>query len=219
MPQSNPTTRTYHGLSDAYDFFNTRLFGGTLPRCLITMQRKNKTYGYFARDRFGTRDGEEITDEIALNPSHFRARTTEQSLSTLAHEMVHLWQHHFGEKKSRAGYHNKEWADKMEAIGLEPSDTSLPGGKRTGQRVSHYIRDGGPFHRACTELVKLGFIMPYVEMWGDDEARKTRKKKAASKTKYTCPGCGLNAWAKPDLSLRCGACELELLAEESAEEN
>jgi SprT-like family len=219
MPQPNPTTRTYHGLSDAYDFFNTRLFGGALPRCLITMQRKNKTYGYFARDRFGTRDGEEITDEIALNPSHFRERTTEQSLSTLAHEMVHLWQHHCGEQKSRAGYHNKEWADKMEAIGLEPSDTSLPGGKRTGQRVSHYIRDGGPFHRACTELVQLGFIMPYVEMWGDDDARKTRKKKAASKTKYTCPGCGLNAWAKPGVVLLCGGCDQELATEESEGED
>jgi hypothetical protein len=61
--------------------------------------------------------------------------------------------------------------------------------------------------------------MPYVEMWGDDETRQTRKKKAASKTKYTCPGCGLNAWAKPDVSLRCGACELALLAKEGAGEN
>ena len=219
MPATNPTKHTYDELTTAYDFFNARLFEGKLPRCLITMQRKNKSYGYFAGERFGTRDGEEITDEIALNPSHFRERTTEQSLSTLAHEMVHLWQHHFGEKKSRAGYHNKEWADKMEAIGLEPSDTSLPGGKRTGQRVSHYIRGGGPFHRACTELVKQGFIMPYVEMWGDDEARKTRKKKAASKTKYTCPGRGLNAWAKPGVVLLCGECDQELAAEESEGED
>jgi hypothetical protein len=40
------------------------------------MQRKGKTYGYFAGGRFGTRQGTEITDEIALNPSHFRDRTT-----------------------------------------------------------------------------------------------------------------------------------------------
>ncbi|MDQ2774935.1 MAG: hypothetical protein M3Y57_08460, partial [Acidobacteriota bacterium] len=33
-----------------------------------------------------------------------------------------------------------------------------------------------------------------------------RKKKAASKTKYTCPTCGANAWAKPDTQLICGAC-------------
>jgi transcription elongation factor Elf1 len=30
--------------------------------------------------------------------------------------------------------------------------------------------------------------------------------KAASKTKYTCPGCGLNAWAKPEVNLVCGDC-------------
>jgi hypothetical protein len=33
-----------------------------------------------------------------------------------------------------------------------------------------------------------------------------RKKKAASKTKYTCPNCDQNAWAKPDAGLICGIC-------------
>jgi len=212
MPTPNPTKRTYDDLTTAYDFFNERLFDGTLPRCLITMQRKNKSYGYFAGGRFGTLDGEEITDEIALNPSHFKKRTTEQNLSTLVHEMVHLWQHHHG-KPSRTGYHNKEWAAKMQAVGLIPSDTGAPGGRETGQHVSHYIGAGGAFDRTCAELLALGFAVPYVELWAEGE-EKTRKKKAASKTKYTCPDCGLNAWAKPDVLLRCGECELELLAED-----
>src|ERR1700743_3451365 len=102
----DPTRTTYQGLTEAYDFFNTRLFGGRLPRCLITMQRQKKAYGYFAGGRFGTVDGAEITDEIALTPAHFRSRTTEESLSTLVHEMTHLEQHHFG-KPTRNGYHNK----------------------------------------------------------------------------------------------------------------
>jgi len=216
MPSRNPTKKTYDDLTTAYDFFNERLFGGTLPRCLITMQRKNKSYGYFAGGRFGTPDGGEITDEIALNPSHFRTRTTEQNLSTLAHEMVHLQQHHGG-KPSRTGYHNTEWAVMMKAVGLIPSDTGAPGGKETGQHVSHYIEAGGAFDRACAELVALGFIMPYVELWAEGE-EKTRKKKAASKTKYTCPSCELNAWAKPDVLLLCGECEVELQAEESEAE-
>ena len=112
MSPANPTAKTYAALNRAFDFFNDRLFGGELPACLVTLQRKNKAYGYFAGGRFGSKDGTEITDEIALNPSHFKSRTDEQSLSTLAHEMAHLWQHHFG-KPSRAGYHNKEWAAKM----------------------------------------------------------------------------------------------------------
>jgi predicted SprT family Zn-dependent metalloprotease len=212
MPVLNPTKRAYDDLAAAYDFFNTRLFQETLPRCLITMQRKNKAYGYFAGGRFSSVDGKEITDEIALNPSHFKARTTEQSLSTLVHEMVHLWQHHHGQP-SRSSYHNKEWAAQMKAVGLVPSDTGAPGGNETGQRVSHYIAPGGAFAYACAALVADGFAVPYVELWGEAE-KTTRKTKAASKTKYTCPECDLNAWAKPDVHLRCGDCETAMEAQD-----
>ena len=208
---TDPTRTTYQGLTEAYDFFNERLFGGRLPRCLITMQRQRGAYGYFAGKRFGTKDGTEVTDEIALNPAHFRSRTTEESLSTLAHEMCHLQQHHFG-KASRKAYHNREWAGMMEAIGLIPSSTGQPGGKQTGQKVSHYIAGGGPFDRACRELMQSGFSVRYVELWSDEEARK---KKAASKTKYTCTACGLNAWGKPEIHLVCGDCDERMEAEES----
>ena len=76
MPSINPTSKTYDGLNRAFAFFNERLFAGELPACLITMQRAKKSYGYFAGGRFGSRDGAVVTDEIALNPSHFRNRTT-----------------------------------------------------------------------------------------------------------------------------------------------
>ena len=39
------------------------------------------------------------------------------------------------------------------------------------------------------------------------------KRKAASKTKYTCPDCGVNAWAKPLVALICGDCDQPLLAD------
>jgi predicted SprT family Zn-dependent metalloprotease len=213
MPTQNPTLRTYKTLDDAYRFFNARLFAGRLPDCLITMQRSKKAYGYFAGGRFGSVDGKEITDEIALNPSHFRSRTTEESLSTLVHEMAHLEQHHFG-KPSRNGYHNKEWAKMMHAVGLIPSDTGAAGGKEVGQKVSHYIAGGGPFARACAELIGGGFEALYIELWQEGDAAK-RKKKTASKTRYTCPSCGVNAWAKPQVALICGDCDERLEADES----
>ena len=202
---TDPTRYTYVGLTEAYDFFNRRLFGGSRPRCLITMQRKNKAYGYFAGDRFGTMDGDEVTDEIALNPSHFRERTTEQSLSTLVHEMVHLQQHHFG-KISRNGYHNAQWAEWMRTVGLEPSSTGAPGGKTTGERVSHYILADGAFDVACHELIESGFTVRYVEL----SNAAIRTKTAASKTSYTCPICGMNAWGKPDIHILCEGCNVRL---------
>src|ERR1700679_1453731 len=107
--QTSPI-RTYTSLDAAYSHFNRELFGGTLPPCLITMQRHKGAYGYFSGDRFAsTADAQDVTDEIALNPAHFANRPTAATLSTLAHEMCHLWQHHGG-KQSRNGYHNKEWA-------------------------------------------------------------------------------------------------------------
>ena len=66
-----------------HDYMSSRnmrlLFGAIQKRvpCLVTLQRKNKAYGCFAGGRFGPRDGTEITDEIALNPSHFKSRTGE----------------------------------------------------------------------------------------------------------------------------------------------
>ena len=55
----------------------------------------------------------------------------------------------------------------------------------------------------------------YVELWGDADARKKRKAKSASKTRYTCPSCGLHAWAKPGARLMCGECEILMEAPES----
>jgi predicted SprT family Zn-dependent metalloprotease len=210
---ANPTHRTYTSLDAAYDFFNRELFAGSLPPCLITMQRHKGAYGYFSGNRFASlANPEEVTDEIALNPATFATRTPPEILSTLVHEMVHLWQHHHG-KPSRSGYHNAEWAAKMRAVGLIPSDTGEPGGKETGQKMTHFVQPQGRFEQACTAYLAAGDAFLYQDRAGDEEATKTRRKKAASKTKFTCPVCELNAWAKPDARLLCGDCEEELVPE------
>ena len=208
---TEPTTQTYLGLTEAYAFFNERLFANKLPPCLITLQRRRGAYGYFSGQRFTTRDGTQATDEIALNPRYFAERSIESTLATLVHEMVHLQQEHFG-KPSRGSYHNQEWARMMRAVGLIPSSTGEPGGKETGQRVSHYIEEDGRFALACADLLatRTGMV-PFVEA-GSEADRETREKKAACKTKYTCPGCGANAWAKPETGLGCTDCNLPLEA-------
>lgn len=208
---NSPTTTNYNALTEAFAHFNQSLFNAELPHCLITLQRKGKAYGFFAGERFAASDGSSLTDEIAMNPSHFKNRTPEQVLSTLAHEMCHLWQHHFG-KRPRKAYHDKQWAAKMKSIGLIPSDTGEPGGKETGQSVSHYIQDGGPFAVSVAELLGTGFVLPFVEAWGEEEEAK-RKAKSASKTKFTCPDCGANAWGKPELRIVCGPCEVAMVGD------
>jgi hypothetical protein len=124
--------------------------------------------------------------------------------------MVHLWQHHFG-KPPRKSYHDREWALKMREIGLIPTATGEIGGKETGQKMNHLIDEAGNFKRACQRLLTSHQAILYSDRSQDGD--KTRKKKLASKTKYTCPYCGLNAWAKPDAPLVCGDCQAPMQTE------
>jgi predicted SprT family Zn-dependent metalloprotease len=206
----DPTKTTYLSLIQAYEYLNTRLFDGKLPSCLVTLQRKANCRGYFAGARFVTRDGAQTTDEIALNPATFKERNTACILSTLAHEMCHLEQHHFG-KPGKGGYHNKEWGQMMLAIGLTPVSIDQPG-KQVGNKLTHEVVPGGRFVLAADELINQGVAIDYVEAWTETGKAKAAKK---LKVKYSCPECGQNCWAKPDSRFVCGDCETEMEAEES----
>ncbi|HFG2817350.1 TPA: SprT-like domain-containing protein [Escherichia coli] len=157
-----PTPETYDELQRAYDFFNEKLFSNELPPCLITLQREKRTYGYCSFKRFVGRESGYTVDEIAMNPVYFSIRTIKATLSTLVHEMVHQWQFHFGEP-GRRGYHNKQWAARMERVGLMPSDTGEPGGRKVGQSMTHYIIAGGPFDMACDELLTGHFRLSWMD--------------------------------------------------------
>ena len=195
------TQAEYRAFQQAYDFFNQELFANSLPPVLVTLQRHAKAYGYFSPERFVGRNDKEEAHELAMNPDHF-GRTDELILSTLVHEMAHVWQRAHG-KMPRKGYHDKQWAAKMIEIGLYPSTTAEPGGMETGQSVSHYIVPGGPYAKAYAKLAATGFKLRWQSRTNGDPTRKAKK---ASKTKFTCPDCGQNAWAKPDAVLICGAC-------------
>jgi hypothetical protein len=231
------TPPAYRAFQDAYDFFNRALFGGSLPHVLVTLQRHANTRGYFSAARFRARPGwqqplagpglldmaeflERPVHELALNPDTFIGRSDEEILSTLAHEMAHVWQQTHGTPPRRS-YHDREWAAKMKQIGLQPSSTGEPGGKETGQKVTHYIVPDGPYARAYAKLKARGLQLRWQSVPLDAEA----KTKRASKTKFTCPECGQNAWGKPDALLICGACyedgdgEICIMLAESSEDS
>jgi hypothetical protein len=173
------TSGEYSAFDQAYEWFNSQLFDNALPPCLITLQRKARSRGYFANDRFEHRAGGSTIDEIALNPDTFRNRSDKEILSTLVHEMVHCWQRHFG-KVGRSGYHNKEWAAHMVTVGLMPTDTGEAGGKTTGQSVTHYIMHDAPFDRAADMLLATGFQLQWQsygfnEEEGEKESREQNK--------------------------------------------
>ena len=209
MTNTSITRHEYNALDEAYEFFNTRLFDGQLPACLITLNRHPRARGFFCADRFEHREQDQKTAEIALNPDTFQDRTDREILSTLVHEQVHLWQHYFG-KASRSGYHNKQWADKMEEIGLMPSSTGESGGARIGQHMTHYVLPGNRFAVAAQELIAQGFKLN----WQSPENLRGSTK--TTRAKFTCPNCQQHAWAKPSARLMCGDCQLPMIAGNTA---
>lgn len=159
--KTKPTAETYGELQQAYDHFNQVLFDGRLPEALITLQREKATYGYFSHSRFANSIGEKI-DEIALNPTYFGVVPLVEIMSTLVHEMSHQFQAHFG-KPGRGRYHNAEWANMMENIGLMPSSTGKPGGLRTGDQMADYPIEGGRFLQACESLLTQEFKISWYD--------------------------------------------------------
>ena len=193
------TITEYQGFQRAYDFFNRELFEGNLPQVLVTLQRHARTYGYFSPGRFNGRIDKTVVHELALNPDGFAGRTDEMILSTLVHEMCHVWQQTHG-KAPRKGYHDRQWAAKMREVGLQPSSTGEEGGKETGQSVSHYIIPGGRYAQAYAKLAATGFQLHWQSIPSSARAVKP------TRMKFTCPDCGQNAWAKPEARLICGQC-------------
>jgi SprT-like family len=200
----------YSGLQQAYDHFNATLFESGLPEVFITYQRHAHSKGYFSADRFSGRSYEFARHELALNPDAFIGRSDEDICSTLVHEQCHVWQQAHGKPSSR-GYHNKQWAAKMKAVGLQPSSTGAVGGRETGQRVTHYIVPGGPFTKAFTKLAASGWKLNL-----QSAHRSGQQKGPSSKTKFTCSSCGQNAWGKPDLAILCEPCGIKMRATDVA---
>jgi SprT-like family protein len=206
--QSEPVAITlaeYGGLQAAYDHLNKELFGGELPDVMLTLQRKNRSGGYFAPDRFSGRSGKFVRHELALNPDGFIGQTDRWVVSVLGHEMHHVWEHGVKGTPSR-GYHSKEWAAKMKLNGLQPSNTGMVGGKETGQRMSDYIIPGGVFEQAFAALAATGWALNL-----QSAHHGGGKGTPNSKVKFTCRLCGQNAWGKPDLSIICALCNKPML--------
>lgn len=228
-----PTIENYGELEVAFDFLNKALFeaifGARLPNVMLTVPRSKRFQGYFAPRSWVGREVGQRTSEIALNPYFFSNAI--EVLRTLTHEMVHLAQAELPEvygsagKGSHYGYHGKTFAAVMIRLGLMPSSTGLPGGSTTGFRMGEYIIGGGPFDQAAHWFLEHGNKVSWTavsnldadglgshdDLSGPNSPRvSAADRKRRSKTRFACPKCALNAWAKPSAHLECGNCRVRM---------
>lgn len=155
----SPTKEFYEAFDFAFDFYNRELFDNQLNKVLITVRsiepkkKGLKNNGYYSKRIFAY-DGGPIS-EIALNINIFSERSTVGILSTLVHEMVHQWreEHCLEPSDGKFEGHDDAWGKKMMEIGLIPTSTGLPGGKKKAKNMTHYPSENGLFAKKTYELI------------------------------------------------------------------
>lgn len=131
----------------AYDYFNTALFDDLLPPCEVSFEAApDGQLGFAAPAARGS-----AANRIWLHLSFFSAVPATQAMQWLVHEMIHLWQFHYG-RPAPDRAHNAEFAAKSISVGLMPSSTGGPGGQRVGEQVIDYAIRGGRFERAVPRV-------------------------------------------------------------------
>ena len=145
-----------------------------------------------------TRNPEGLKNVIILNTEHYIDQDGKKvweygrwaQLETLLHEQVHEWQQVFGKDpvSLKRIYHNKEFVDKCESLGLHP---------KLGEGYHLHLADG-PF---AILMKELGIDPPDLKekpegididwfKWLLDFLGK-EKKGTSTLTKWECPECGM----------------------------
>lgn len=187
-----PTEVQYQAFVQLFEHFNLGLFSGRLPQPMLVFSRRKMIHGHFILGAW--KGGGGLADEISLNPDRFRDTEPDDLASTLVHEMCHQFQHRFG-KPGRGAYHNKEFADLMEARGLITTSTGEEGGARTGQHIDHFIVEGGRFAEVFRQMGAEAFL-PFRCLTSD-----ARRRLGVSKTKYSFGSGDRGVWGAPGLVL------------------
>ena len=152
---------------------------GKLPGPVIGFERfdiRVLAYYRLGKNAFG------LDDEIVLNERHLE-RPLYSILETVLHEQIHLWQQRFGEHPVTRNYHNKEFCEKCESIGLHP----LP------VVGSHYLPADGAFEDLLRRngILKPPFRFPVGEgerrNWWEEPGKE--RKGSSTLILYECP-CG-----------------------------
>lgn len=170
----------------------------TLAACRLTRNPQGLLYEI----TFNTEHYIEVDEKIAWRFGQWAL------LETLAHELVHEWQQTVGKDPVKPGkvYHNKEFVEKCESIGLHP---------KIGEGYHLQLADG-PF---AILMKELGVSPPDLSQKPLDinwdwfkwllDVRGKKPKGKSSLTKWECPECGLKVrmGIKGDPRLRHDPCE------------
>ena len=191
---------------------NDTYFCGELERPVITILTDitSGAYGWISVHKVWSSKDAQWFREINLCAEYLN-RPAELVITTLMHEMVHLFNIQRGvQDTSRAGtYHNQRFKEVAEARGLCVDKSkqygfciTTPSAEFT-ELVKQNCRAG------CFKLERMKTYRdgtPKVTTTGGDGREKTVTRTKQSSRKYTCPTCGVSVRATKEVNILCGDC-------------
>ena len=194
-------------LQAAFNAINRDFYNNELEKVIITVKegKKKSAFGWIEVQKNWRQNGKD-RHEINISADYLGERSVEDTIVTLMHEMVHLYNIQHGIKDTtRSGiYHNKEFAKTATAHGLICkqinqigwSDTTADPTTQQWIKKNINIKSFGVFKQSPRG------------------ARSGGGKAKTSSRKYICPYCGLIARATKECKLICGEC-MEVMEIES----
>ncbi|MGI2906152.1 hypothetical protein [Tolypothrix sp. VBCCA 56010] len=174
---------------------------GKLPACILDFNARGASLGFFKKGIW-VKGSDAIFHQISLNPQLLK-REDDLIFQTLVRLMVILWQHTEGEPSDTPDYFNRNFTEKMAAIGL-------PCEKAYGKNLKHTIAPDGLYATFKPQALQEFFPLKNFAEW-----RPTKK----TRIKFTCPICGAVAMAAGGVTLTCNTekCNAEMVKEQLEE--
>lgn len=216
MKELVKTSRVTGYIEKMYRQLNIDFFEGKLVEPIITVMDTKGAYGHVTCSKIWKVKG---IDRYELNiAAGTLARPIESVVSTLLHEMVHIYclMNDIHDTSRGTTYHNKRFKEHAEKVGLIINYDKRIGWSITtpSEPLIDYIITQG----WSEILMNRGGNIHVAPTSGNGSTSATEDpdtpKKTSSTRKYICPRCSTSVRATRTVQIKCIHCDTEMIVEE-----
>lgn len=215
MKELVKTSRVTGYIEKMYRQLNIDKFDGKLEEPVITVMDTKGAYSHVTCSKvWRTKDATRYELNIAAGTL---SRPIENVVSTLLHEMVHIYcmANNIQDTSRGTTYHNKRFKEQAEKVGLIITYDKRIGWSITAPSESliDYIIEQG-----WTDILMNRGIarkdLTGASPTSSDDADEESPKKPSSTRKYICPCCSMSVRATKDVRIKCMDCDEQMIKEE-----
>ena len=215
MKETTKTSRVAGYLEKMFRAINADSFAGKLEEPIITIMSTPGAYGHVTVSKVWRAKGSE---RYELNmAADWLERPIENVVSTLIHEMTHLYNMQMGiQDCSRGGtYHNKKFKEEAEKHMISIEKHEKYGWTLTSptDALLEYIMEQGwgdiDMGRGCLFGLLGGKDTGKPGKGAQGSAGGEDEPKKGSSRRYQCPSCKAIVRATKDLKIICGSCNVD----------